>query len=165
MREKIFALLFLVTLSSIGTARPRTVYLVNEIKEAKHILKVEVLAIEDAIMTFKNLQTDSIQKVGAVGLPDSLMLSQEEWTSKSPLVGDTLIILINDVDRISLCAKKEGDYYRFWSPHFTMSIAFFYFQYPAIALNSKGKEVKKDLLYSCWDGCLYPKEGLERLLK
>jgi hypothetical protein len=89
--------------------------------------------------------------------------STHEWTSCSPSIKDTVLIVLDSTYNISLFAKLIGNDYRFWDAHPSTSIAFFVFKPPVKRLDDKRQHIKvnsEESTTSCWDGCLLNRDSI-----
>ncbi|MGB8195254.1 MAG: hypothetical protein WCF67_25180 [Chitinophagaceae bacterium] len=143
-------------------AKPRTVQLNQELKNAKFIGLVTV----DGYDGKGNILFHSIEYKDTIYAaianyygPDGFRLpgnDPDNWTGNWPFQRETVLIVVDSLNKVSLFAKKIRNDYRFWSPHFTGSIALFRFSGAARKLDG-GKGLENDEESgSCWDGCLLP---------
>ena len=167
----ILSQIFFLSTSLFG--RPRGVFLDDELRFAKFVGTVVIDRYDNqGTVYFHSIEySDTITKaLGQFYGEDGFTFpnpDKNDLTACSPFKKDTVLIVINSSNRVSLFARLQADKYRFWSPYMTGSIALFRFSSPAEILNSD-KEVKnlnrtnKDQTYfACWDGCFLRKEYLK----
>ncbi len=168
--------------SSTGLfAKPRTVYLDKELKEALYTDYVEIVGYTDSTISFKEvanyegfysfdwmLDTNHIYRLfNPAGIFTARTNSENKFaahfakgvTGHWPAKGEEVLIVLAKSGYASLFAYKQGDEYRFWSPAETGSEALFCFTKPASKL--EGGEGLTDSVgvgsyETCWSGCLLP---------
>jgi hypothetical protein len=160
--KHILTLLLLALLTTDLNAKPRSVYLDKELKEASLIEYVEILNYTDTTVVFKIIASNTTATAKALGATTFGQLFDKHTTGYWPSIGEKALIVVAQSGFVSLFADKQNDNYRFWSPGFTGSTAIFYFKKPAIKLpDNKGLDNSDGVYESCWDGCLLPVDKLE----
>jgi hypothetical protein len=169
---KLTILTYCLLLTTTTFARPRGVLLDDELRYAKFVGTVVIDNYDGkgGIYFHSTDYKDTISKAfGNFYGTDGLIWSnpvKTELTTCTPFKKDTVLIVIDTNNRVSLFAKILADKYRFWSPYFTGSLALFRFSYPAEILD-KSLEVKElgqangKTYLACWDGCYLKKEYLK----
>jgi hypothetical protein len=154
---------FIVYTSAIKPVKPRAVDFEKEMTTAKFIGTV-IIDNYDEKGRFQFQSTefkDTVKSAMSSGKFDYWALEKEaDWSGHSPLLKDTVLIVLDSTNKISLFAKLVGNEYRFWSPQYTVSSALFTFKSPAKRLHEVALHNSEDDLFSCWDGCLLDKEAL-----
>ena len=137
-------------------AKPRTIYLGRELKNASLIELGEIIGYTDSTIIFKLIVNDTIFNARTNGA-NKVQQTKKYTTGYWPLIGEKVLVVVGQNGYISLFANKQGNNYRFWSPFYTGSTALFCFKSPATKLpdNTGLKENLKNY-ESCWDGCLLP---------
>ena len=156
--------LFILTIfATIGLyAKPRFVQFNKELKNAKFI----GLVVVDGYNNTGNILFHSIEykdttktALAYYNGPDGYKFPDPDtnhWTACWPFKKDTVLILIDSLNKVSLFAKKIKTDFRFWSPYYTGSVALFEFSNPATKLTTEKGLGNYGKLDSCWDGCLLP---------
>lgn len=158
----------IILFSGIQTfARPRFVNLDYELSYAKF---VGLVAVND-FDTLGNIKFTSIEYNDTISFAyvgaefsDRAMFSRPDLflTASLPSIGDTVLVVIDSLGKVSLFAKQIEIYYRFWSPWITGSLALFSFSSPALPVDKKWEsEPVSKRYHECWDGCFLPKEYLK----
>jgi hypothetical protein len=158
--KKYLQTIFLLILTINAYSAPRWIYLDNELKYAKLTSYVEIKKYSNNRIFFANINTKKMSSAIVYQDYISGQKIKKYQTAYWPEIGDRVLIIINKKNVVSLFAKPQGIFYRFWSPENTMSLAMFYFKKPAIKLpNQKywasSPEGHPDY-EACWDGCLLP---------
>jgi|SRR5688572_20536003 len=157
MKKRAISYLILCVLILHATsvfAKPRTIYLDKELKEASLIEYVEILGYADSTLTVQPVGGKNKITVKANGVSASFGIV-EVLTSYWPAKGEKVLVVIGANGFVSLFATKQGEQYRFWSPFNTGSLAIFYFKKPALKLpDQKGLSYDTGEYETCWDGCL-----------
>jgi hypothetical protein len=160
--KNILILLFFVLLTTGLNAKPRSVYLDKELKEALLTEYVEIVNYTDTTIIFKTIDSNKVLTAKIRGAVVQGQKFDKHTTGYWPVQGDKVLIVVGQNGYISLFAHKQDNNYRFWSPEFTGSTAMFYFKKPAIKLqDNKGLENNKGEYDTCWDGCLLPIDNLK----
>ncbi len=148
-------------------ARPRFLNLDYELANSKFVGLV-VVNNYDSLGNIKFLSVEYKDTTTfayvAADATDRYLFSNPDLflTASLPSKGDTVLIVLDSLGRVSLFAKETGNYYRFWSPWITGSLVLFSFLPPAIPIDKKN-EIKKsssENYNECWDGCLLLKNDL-----
>ena len=156
----IFVLAIFATISLY--AKPRFVQLEKELKNAKFIGLVIVDGYDNnSNILFHFIEDSDTIKIAFVNYkgPDGYKFHNPDtnhWTGDFPFKKDTVLIVIDTSNKVSLFARKLMTDYRFWSPYFTGSLALFEFSSPATKLATEKGLENFGKLNSCWDGCLLP---------
>jgi hypothetical protein len=154
---------FIVYTSAIKPVKPRAVDFEKEMTKAKFIGTV-IMGNYDTEGHFQFQSTefkDTVTLATVGGKFDYWALGETtDWSGHSPLMKDTVLIVLDSTNKISLFAKLVGNEYRFWSPQYTVSSVLFTFKAPAKRLHEVALHNDEDDLFSCWDGCLLDKEQL-----
>ncbi len=111
--------------------------------------------------------TISIAKVGQPlvnGTNSEKKAADNYLTENYPLIGDTVLIVVNENDLIRVFGKRIKTDYRLWSPLISGSIAIFEYATPLKPIDSSMVLGTKGTTESCWDGCLLPIEITQRLI-
>jgi hypothetical protein len=87
------------------------------------------------------------------------------WTGNVPSTGDTVIIVVNGYNRITIFGKRIERNYRLWSPIHGRSVSMFVFEYPVLPLDTQRVSGHAGDSTSCWDGCLVPIDQFSALRK
>jgi hypothetical protein len=154
---------FIVYTSAIKPVKPRAVDFEKEMTTAKFIGTVIIENYDEkGQFQFQSIEfKDTLKSAIVNGKFDYWAFDKAaDWSGHSPLVKDTVLIVLDAGNKISLFAKLVGNEYRFWSPQYTVSSALFTFKAPAKRLNEVALHNDEDDLFSCWDGCLLDKEAL-----
>ena len=184
MKSLYVVLLFSIfCISNKSMAKPRTVFLDKELKEAIYFDYVEVIDYTDTSLLFREVEGHDgfyspawlrTQNFTLNARHQAVVLSAKTHSGQGfnkgfdkfttgywPQKGEKVLIVINKENRVSLFARKIADKYRFWSPFVTGSIALFYYKAPALKLKDHhGLSDNSGDYRSCWDGCLLPVKKL-----
>ena len=164
-------------------AEPRDIDVKYEIKEATIVQLGKVLSYEKGHFVFS---ANGVKKSVFYGLyfenhNDVEGIRNSDWVPKGvkslddmkrhdflfetgnwPPIGVDILIVVNKINSVSVFAWKTGDSYRFWSPHFTGSSAFFLCLPPFKPASSKIVGANRD---TSWEGCLIPSSKVQSILK
>lgn len=158
----ILTLIVLVLVTTVLNAKPRSVYLDKELKEASLTEYVEILNYTDTTIVFKTIDGNKILTAKTRGAIIQGQQFDKHTTGYWPPKGEKVLIVVGQSGFVSLFADKQKDSYRFWSPGFTGSTAMFYFKKPATKLpDNRGLDNSKGEYQTCWDGCLLPIDKLK----
>ncbi|MDZ7876434.1 MAG: hypothetical protein U5L45_02125 [Saprospiraceae bacterium] len=159
----IIAVCFTVSISAIKPSKPRTLDFEKEMTTAKFIGTVIIDSYDaQGLFQFQSIEfKDTVKSAKIDDRFDYWALDNTaDWSGHSPIVKDTVLIVLDSTNKISLFAKLIGNEYRFWRPQFTVSSVLFSFKSPAKRLHDVALHNEEDDLFSCWDGCLLDKEAL-----
>lgn len=137
------------------TVESRYVDIERELKRAPIVTEAVIASYGDSTVNYTPL-TDSFSP-GALRMRKTFAMPKEAnqlLTGCSPEVGDTVLIVSDTTGRVSLFAEIIKDEYRFWSPYFTGSVAFFEYKAPFTHLEGRKEETHPDGSITGWDGCL-----------
>jgi len=155
------------------SAKPVNIYLDKELCNAK--------LVEVVIIKYYNADTVFYAKMQS---PQQIQFAKLKRISKEyrkfahgtgclPNVNDTVVIVVNYSNVVSLFAVLENECYRFWYPYFPFNAVFFHFHSPAMKIPGNKSEMEfwtvlmdipiseDDKNNSCEDGCLLPKQYLK----
>jgi hypothetical protein len=159
----ILATCFIVYTSAITPVKPHAVDFEKTMTNAKFIGTV-IMGNYDTEGHFQFQSTefkDTVTLAMVGGKFDYWALDETiDWSGHSPLMQDTVLIVLDSTNKIALFAKLVGNEYRFWRPQYTVSSVLFTFKSPAKRLHEVALHNDEDDLFSCWDGCLLDKESL-----
>jgi hypothetical protein len=154
---------FIVCTSTIKPVKPRAVDFEKEMSTAKFIGTVIIDSYDDqGNFQFQSTEfKDTLKSAKINGKFDYWALDKAaDWSGHSPILKDTVLIVLDSTSKISLFAKLVGNEYRFWRPQYTVSSVLFTFKSPVKRLHEVALHNEEDDLFSCWDGCLLGKEAL-----
>jgi len=162
MNKKIISLCFILFLifPNLINAKPRFVKFEKELKKAIFVGLVIVEKYdENGTIHFRSLEF-----LDTINTAFSSFSNQNQYsfdinsycTGSYPNPKDTVLIVIDSVNEVSLFAKYTKGNYRFWSPEETGSIALFQFSEPALKLPFEKSDENNEKIKTCWDGCLLP---------
>jgi hypothetical protein len=162
-REIKYIVTFIVLIMTMGlTAKPRSVFLDKELKEALITEYVEIMNYTDSTIIFKVIDNNKLLTAKIRRTPTQEQGSEKPSTGVWPLKGNKVLIVVGKNGFVSMFADKQNEFYRFWSPGYTGSTAIFYFKKPALKLgDNNGLNVVKGEYETCWDGCLLPVDKLK----
>jgi len=178
----------LIVISLFG--KSRVVDIVNELKYAQFIGIVEIqeyyVSKNDSIISelginyanmiqklrLKTIVGDSIfystTSKSEMLIPNYSLIDYQEretYTGYWPNKGDTVLVVIDSLNNISVFGIKIDDYYRIWSPYLTGSTATFRIKEPIKPLSLDDANCYNlPLGKSCWDGCLLHIEAIRQLI-
>lgn len=163
---------FLTACAKPAAAGSLGVDLQEELASATVITRARILAYDPEGLRFQPLP-EPLQPIVARYSDDPTWKPRElgkgdfpiyAFTGAWPPVGAEVLVVVDAHNVISLFAWPIGDTYRFWSPEFTGSAAFFVCWPPAKVLHPMPYEPSKDALtergerarYETFDGCFMP---------
>jgi hypothetical protein len=164
-------------------AKPRSIDLAKELKEAMYFDYVEISGYTDSTILYTAIdgydgyyssewfetenfrlkaRKESFFYTSKFYQNKSVSTDDDKYTTGySPIIGEKTLIVINNQNQVSLFANLDNGIYQFWSPFITGSIALFSFEKPAYQLeNSDGIGKTSEGNQTCWDGCLLSKKDL-----
>ncbi|PIY12170.1 MAG: hypothetical protein COZ18_02695 [Flexibacter sp. CG_4_10_14_3_um_filter_32_15] len=169
MKSKIVVLLVLFVCSSF--ARPIVFNIQKELREAQNIVEGKILNYntKDTKVIYQNITTGKIDTAIAIGhilsKPTFELDQNTISTNRSilsgcvPMVGEEVLIVINDSNKVRLFAYKKDEYYRFWTPQAATSLSLFSIELPTLPIFPNDDYYNKGGV--CFDGCLYPLNKIE----
>lgn len=137
------------------TFESRFIDIETELKRAPIVTEVVITAYTDSTVLY-NPTTDKFSP-GALKFQKSYPKAKGDnplLTGSSPAIGDTVLIVSDATGSVSLFAEIIKDDYRFWSPYFTGSVAYFKYRPPFTHLEGRKEETHDDGSITGWDGCL-----------
>ena len=170
MRQKFLILLVFAICSSF--ARPILFDIDKEINEAKRIVKGTIVSYdeENAQVTFLNSTTGKTETARAIGniMAESPQESDARITNTNisiltgsvPMIGQEVLMVINETNLVRLFAYEADGYYRFWTQIRAGSVSLFKFELPALPLQTRNPFYGASGIF-CIDGCLYPIDQIE----
>ncbi|UPT67574.1 MAG: hypothetical protein M0D57_02555 [Sphingobacteriales bacterium JAD_PAG50586_3] len=123
------------------SVKPRFIDIEKELNRAPIVAEVVIASYGDSTVNYTPL-TDSFSP-GALRMRKTFAMPKEAnqlLTGCSPNVGDTVLIVSDTTGRVTLFAEIIKDEYRFWSPYFTGSVAFFEYKAPFTHLEGRKEE-------------------------
>jgi hypothetical protein len=160
---KQFLFIILITISVSGFAKSRPVFLENELDSAMIVQYAVILDYQKTTLKLQLSKTGDIIECNVYSKLTKIENYQASGlTGTLPIVGETILVVIDKYKRLSLIAKQiDNEMLRVWSPIETGSIAMFYFKAPVKPIpNEKGLELDNSDYLTCWDGCLFPIDNL-----
>jgi hypothetical protein len=151
---KLVWLLSALLLTNVSV-KPRFIDIEKELNKAPIVTEAVINSYTDTTVAYTPL-TDNFSP-GALKFKKSYPMPKEAnqlLTGCSPAVGDTVLIVSDTTGRVSLFAEIIKDDYRFWSPYFTGSVAYFEYKAPFTHLEGRKEETHNNGSISGWDGCL-----------
>ncbi len=123
-----FTILTLFILSALtANAKLIMIHIEKSLAQAKHIQTIVVYGYSDSTMLYGILGTkDTLTIVSNISktseqfrltLIDKKVIKKTDLSGKWPETGDTVLVLINDRNKVELFAKKIKDRFRFWDPN------------------------------------------------
>lgn len=177
--KKIIPVLFLFSISINLIAKTNYYHIDNTLKNAKTIKPVVITEYKENDMYYKFLDTNSNNKIDCsiknsseknrlelikLGQIDSSYLS-----GKWPNIGDTLLIVIGQNNKVDLFATFQNDFYRFWDPNTTIenkSICIFNETSQFKKVNNCDCRIYKNKeYYHCSDGCIAPIDYINSFIR
>jgi hypothetical protein len=156
---------FLLINASITAPKMRLVHFEYEMNKAKFISQVVI----------ENYDTNGVFKFRSLEFKDTLNSAKSYcifnrfryeavgistvWVGCNPRINDTVLIVVDSVNTISLFAKLIGNDYRFWDPHASTSGSKFVFEPPVKRLHETHYHYN-DSYTECDDGCLLNKDSV-----
>lgn len=137
------------------SVKPRFINIERELKQAPIVTEVIISSYTDTTIVYRPLTNNF--SAGALRFKQSYPMPKQAnqlLTGCSPAVGDTVLIVSDTTGRVSLFAEIIKDDYRFWSPYFTGSVAYFEYKAPFTRLEGRKEETHTDGSITGWDGCL-----------
>jgi len=186
MKRRGFIVALMITFICLDLCgKPRKIIIESELKYAKYIGVVEIqeyfldendtnflgngIGI-DAIrfLKMKSIENDSIFNASTIKskamIPKYQLIdysTRNTFTGYWPNIGDTLLVIIDSLYRISLFGHGGEDVYRIWSPYLTGSIATFRIEDPALPLSGEDSDCyNMPSGKYCWDGCLLKSDAI-----
>jgi hypothetical protein len=160
---KILTLLFILTGTFELKAKPLRIVVEDVIGSSNFAGQVVIIGYDGkGQISFKSTDykdTISVAKVGRQldnGYDFPYKPTDNCWTENYPYIGDTVFIVVNCNDFITIFGKQVKNDYRLWSPLMTGSIAIFEFSEPLKPIDSTMVLGTQGQTKSCWDGCLIP---------
>jgi hypothetical protein len=161
--QTIATILLLWTVTNNLSARPLRIVVEDVIGSSKFAGEVVIIGYDGkGQMSFKSTEyrdTISVAKIGRQldnGFDFTYNPTDNYWTENYPHIGDTVFIVVNEHDLISIFGKRVQNDYRLWSPLMTGSIAIFDYSAPLKSIDSSMVLGNNGKTESCWDGCLIP---------
>ena len=197
MKKHQFLIIVLLAMSLLSSGRPRHINVIKEIKTAKFIGFVEVqnysfykkatnekqpndncLAMINKIQVrdIINDSTFSSVTLNEEGvIPSYKLIDYEQlyYTGNWPNLGDTVLIIIDSSNIVSVFGVKYRNKFRIWSPYLTGSLAIFEIVEPLVEPLSL---VSDDFFCGypaphgghhmiCSDGCLLTTKNIKRIIE
>lgn len=151
---KLVWLLSALLLTNVSV-KPRFIDIEKELEQAPIVTEVVITAYTDSTVAYTPVA--ALFSPGTLRFKKSYPMPKEPnqlLTGCSPALGDTVLIVSDTTGRVSLFAEIIKDDYRFWSPYFTGSVAYFEYKAPFTHLEGRKEETHDDGSITGWDGCL-----------
>ena len=167
--KSILVFIISIAFGTSGFCKSKLVQVESELKNATYIGYVVIQKYEDQKIWFNELKTTQLKSVIVTPYADNsdtegFGYSDGFMTGYWPAIGDTILIVSDSTNRISMFAKVMEGNYRFWSPFETGSIAFFTFKIPFKHLKNEKDDNPESDYKSCSDGCLIDKNIFKELI-
>lgn len=137
------------------TVESRYVDIERELKRAPIVTEVVITSYTDSTVLYNptatNFSPGTLKFQKLYPMPK---VANQLLTGCSPTVGDTVLIVSDTTGSVTLFAEIIKDEYRFWSPYFTGSVAYFKYHAPFTHLEGRKEETHPDGSITGWDGCL-----------
>jgi hypothetical protein len=178
MKRTSLVLFILTSLFSYG--KVRDIYINRSLNEAKHIQTVVIHGYTDSLLLCSPVGAGDTLKVEALlrwreitesfrkNLIEKKWMEPDDLAGKWPGKGDTVLIVINERDRVEVFARKIANKYRFWDPNnapFTNSVFFIPKQKPFYQLPVCKEIWKRENYWTCEDGCLVDVKAIRETKK
>lgn len=167
---KTFLSLCIVFISSQVWAKP-IIYKVSDLIGSAKFVDEVVISSYDTIKSIVRFQSithkDTLQEASCLIMNGGKNndFESDYWTFNTPLIGDTVLIIVTGSGTASIFGKKVGEYYRLWSTVFSGSVSIFDFSPPVLPLIKEAILLSNGTSMSSWDGCLIPTAQLFQLVK
>jgi hypothetical protein len=159
MRTLVLALIFFIVESPKG----REVFLDNELRDARFKGLVKIISYKTGTITFHPVDHEDSIKTSTTRTVDAriepkLKDNQEPSTGYWPSAGQTIYIVIDKENSVSLFAKSDIDDYRFWNPYNMFNSTMFVFSPPTRKLKDETKFGLVNPEGTCLEVCLLKKD-------
>lgn len=131
MKRLLSIVTFILVTSFVSNAKVIVINIKKVLQDAKTIKTIIVLGYKDSTMFYRfenskdtlsiNCKAKQFSEPFRQNLIDKKVMLKTDLAGKWPTIGQKVIIVINERDRVSLFATRSGDNYRFWDPN---SVAF-----------------------------------------
>lgn len=162
----LFVPLLLLALISASLSKPRLVRMNEEMKNASMVTYGTLMSYNDSTIIIREQDTHFFRTIPHHLYKPNHLTCSAPGTGCFPAPGSDLLVVANEKGILSLFAILQNDYYQFWSPMETGSIALFSFHPPFIPLPGDHITTREqDGETTCWNGCLLPADSLASVLK
>ena len=135
--------------------KSRFINIEEELRQAPIVTEAVIGSYTDSTVVYAPLTNKF--PAGALKFRKSYPMPKEAnqlLTGCSPAIGDTVLIVSDSTGSVSLFAEISKEDYRFWSPYFTGSVAYFEYKAPFTHLDGRKEETHINGFTSSWDGCM-----------
>ncbi|WP_052599683.1 hypothetical protein [Aureispira sp. CCB-QB1] len=163
--KKIVLVLILSSISNLSNARGISVDFIKLLAESSKIIRIKVISIENQVLKYINLNS---QKIGSASTLGTQPNTNKEYSLSGylPRLGDTVVIVINNLNEVCLYAKKINSNYKFWSPLVSTSRTLFFYPRPVKVISLGHEErwriIKKKQYFYSLDSCILESKYFER---